>query len=93
MCVVRRQIRNISAWVLIILGVPITITPIPFGLIMILTGFALLARDSRRVQEWLRRRRYYNRGFDTKVRDIRSAAPAFVRHVIDITDPDFSLGE
>ncbi len=60
---------------------------------MILAGLALLARDSKRVQEWLRRRRYCNRGFDTKVRSVRPSAPQFVRHVIDITDPDYSLGE
>lgn len=60
---------------------------------MILAGFALLAKDSRRVQEWLRRRRYYNRGFDTKVRANRSRAPQFVRQIIDLTDPDYSLGE
>jgi len=90
---VRRQLRNISGWILIIIGIPVAISPIPIGLLMILGGLALLAKDSRRVQEWLRRRRHYNRGFDTKVRASRPKAPKFVRHIIDVTDPDYSLGE
>jgi len=90
---VMRQIRTISGWFLVIVGVPIAISPIPIGLLMILAGFALLAKDSRRVQEWLRRRRYFNRGFDRQVRASRSKAPQFVRQIIDLTDPDYSLGE
>ena len=77
----------IIGWVLIALGIVLFPLPIPLGIILLVPGFALVVAESRFLQRLVRvwRRRYP--GLDARIHGIRPRMPAFVRKIIDVTDP------
>ena len=42
-----RLVRCIVGWFLIIVGIPITLLPTPFGLVLVMLGIALVGKQSR----------------------------------------------
>jgi hypothetical protein len=75
-------------WVLIAIGLVVFPLPIPLGLIMILAGLALVAKDSVAMQDWIRKLRRDNPRANAKIKAVRPRLPNFLGRVIDMTDPD-----
>ncbi len=73
---------------LVITGAILTPTPIPFGLIMLTIGLALLAPYMKPVQKLVRaiRRKWPN--VDVSLRRHRDRFPAVIRSTIDKTHPE-----
>ncbi len=85
--------HQVSGTILVIAGVILTPTPIPFGLIMLTLGLALLApyfTPVRRVVRGIRRR--WPR-IDETLRRNRDRFPAVIRQTIDRTHPDLAPAE
>lgn len=72
---------------LIVVGIPITPLPLPFGIPMIITGFLLVASVSPGLQSWIRRRRGSNPKLDARIHGVRDKVPNFIRKLIDLTAP------
>jgi hypothetical protein len=83
----KKHFNRTVGWILVLLGLVIFPLPIPLGLLLIVTGLALLVRDSVTVQEWIRGLRESNPGFDQQLREIRERLPDFLKAAIDATDP------
>lgn len=79
--------------VLVIVGIILTPTPIPFGLIMLTVGLALLAPYLRPVQSLVRtiRRRWPN--VDLSLRRHRHRFSPIIQSTIDKTHPDIVAAE
>lgn len=72
---------------LIVVGIPVTPLPIPFGLPMIITGFLMVASVSPGLQRWIRRQRERNPKLDGRIDGVRGKVPGFIRKLIDLTRP------
>jgi len=72
---------------LIVVGIPVTPLPLPFGLPMIITGFLMVASVSPGLQRWIRRQRERNRKLDERIVGVRDKVPGFIRKLIDLTGP------
>lgn len=85
--------HQVTGVVLVIAGAIITPTPIPFGLIMLTIGLALLAPYVTPVQRVVRgiRRRWPK--IDDALRRNRDRFPPIIRQTIDKTHPDLAPAE
>ncbi|MDZ7629705.1 MAG: PGPGW domain-containing protein [Parvularculaceae bacterium] len=86
-------IHQVVGALLVVAGAILTPTPIPFGLIMLTIGFALLApyfAPVRRVVRGIRRRWPK---VDEALRRHRDRFPAIIRQTIDRTHPDLAPAE
>ncbi len=72
---------------LIVVGIPVTPLPLPFGLPMIIVGFLMVASVSPGLQGWIRRRRGSNPKLDARIHGVREKVPGFIRKLIDLTRP------
>ncbi len=79
--------------VLVISGAILTPTPIPFGLIMLTVGLALLAPYMPPVQALVRRIRRNWPNIDRSLRRHRDRFPPVIRTTIDKTHPDMAAAE
>jgi len=88
-CVVRpvRVFLSILGAALVVVGLPLFWTPIPFGLLLIAAGLALLLSSSPAFQAWLRRRRARHRELDDVVRRAERTSPEQIRETLEKTDP------
>ena len=75
---------------LIVIGLPLFWTPIPIGLVMIVAGLSLVIGNSKMAQNMMRRYRTQNRGFDRRLTETGAKAPAWIRQVLDKTQPQDS---
>ena len=79
--------RLAAGWALIVVGTLTTPTPLPVGALLILAGLCILARESR----WLRGTIRHMRGRYPRVSNhahgLRHRLPAFLRRVVETTDP------
>lgn len=73
--------------VLIVVGVPLFWTPIPIGLVLIVVGLTLLVGNSVMAQNAMRNFRARNRRLDRTLQETGARAPAWVRSVLDKTQP------
>jgi len=87
MKVLIRWSKLILAVCCLLLGLAIFILPIPIGWLLILIGLALLVAESPLMQRWVKRRRLQNPKFDKAMRSSAPKLPKFLRHLIDLTDP------
>lgn len=80
-------VHQVLGVVLVIVGAILTPTPIPFGLILLTIGLALLAPYMKPVQKLVRaiRRKWPN--VDTSLRRHRDRMPPVIRKTIDATCP------
>ena len=85
--------HQVAGVTLVVAGVIITPTPIPFGLIMLTIGLALLAPYVKPVQRAVRviRRRWPH--IDEAMRRNRDRFPPIIRQTIDKTHPDLARAE
>lgn len=86
-------IHQVTGTILVVVGAILTPTPIPFGLIMLTIGLALLAPYFRPVQGVVRgiRRRWPK--IDDALRRNRDRFPPVIRATIDKTHPDLAPAE
>jgi hypothetical protein len=86
-------IHQVTGVFLVVIGVILTPTPIPFGLLLLTIGLALLAPYVRPVQRAVRgiRRRWPN--IDEALRRNRDRFPKIIRQTIDKTHPDLAPAE
>jgi membrane protein implicated in regulation of membrane protease activity len=73
--------------IMIVVGIPIAPTPIPFGLPMVIVGFLMVASVSPGLRKWIRVRRTRNPDLDKRIAGIKGKVPGFLRKLIDLTDP------
>lgn len=73
--------------VLLVLGIPLMVSPIPFGLLLIVLGAAILLASSIEVRTWLRRRRESHESFDAKLRRLEDRMPGLLRALLVTTRP------
>ncbi|MBI1392909.1 MAG: hypothetical protein GC152_09235 [Alphaproteobacteria bacterium] len=71
--------------VLVLVGIPLTPSPIPLGLILIAIGFSLIVWASPGAVRWLRRRW---RWFDRQMAKLASVLPEFLAQYIRRSDLD-----
>lgn len=85
--------HQVLGGVLVVSGIILTPTPIPFGLIMLTIGLALLAPYMPPVQALIRniRRKWPN--VDMSLRRHRDRFPPVIRSTIDKTHPDVAPAE
>ncbi len=72
---------------MIVVGFPLFWTPIPIGLVLIVAGLSLVIGNSKMAQDVMRGFRARNRGFDRRITETGAKAPAWVRQVLDKTQP------
>ena len=82
-----RLLLALLGMLLIVVGIPLFWTPIPIGLVMIVAGMTLMLGNSARAQGVMRGYRTRNRGFDRRLTETGARAPAWVRRVLDKTQP------
>lgn len=82
--------HQVLGGVLVVAGVILTPTPVPFGLIMLTIGLALLAPYLKPVQNLVRmiRRKWPN--VDHSLRRNRHRFPPVIQSTIDKTHPDLA---
>mgnify|MGYP000185683909 CR=1 FL=1 len=73
--------------VMIVIGFPLFWTPIPIGLVLIVVGLTLLVGNSVMAQNAMRGFRARNRALDRRLQETGARAPAWVRAVLDKTQP------
>lgn len=81
-------IASIVAVILIIGGIILTPLPIPFGLVLIVLGLALLITTNTAFALWLRNFRRNNPHMDEKLRKAQKWLPGFLRIPLDKTNPE-----
>ncbi len=74
----------VFAVILIVVGAMTAISPIPFGLPLVVLGFVLLATSSPATLRWMRRRWGW---LDRRFRWLQERAPARMRERLRRTDP------
>jgi hypothetical protein len=86
-------IHQVTGVFLVVAGAILTPTPIPFGLIMLTVGLALLAPYAAPVRRVVRgiRRRWPK--IDETLRRNRDRFPPIIRQTIDRTHPDLAPAE
>ncbi|KZZ41931.1 MAG: hypothetical protein MK185_05995 [Saccharospirillaceae bacterium] len=85
---IKRSAKFVAAVLLIILGIVITPLPIPLGLLSILIGLSLLVSVVPSVRHWLIQLRRKYRQSSVRLNQIGKRMPAFLRELIEETDPD-----
>lgn len=85
--------HQVTGSILVVAGLILTPTPVPFGLIMLTIGLALLAPYVKPVQRLVRaiRRRWPK--VDAMMRRNRDRFPPVIRATIDKTHPDLAPAE
>lgn len=83
-------IASIFAIILILIGIVLTPMPIPFGIILIVLGIALLITTNTAFALWLRNFRKRHPDMDGKIRQAQKWLPGFLRIPLDKTSPDSS---
>ena len=81
-------IASLFAIALILVGIVVTPLPIPFGILLILLGIALLITTNTAFALWLRNFRRRHPDMDEKLRKAQKWLPGFLRIPLDKTDPD-----
>lgn len=79
--------------VLVVVGIILTPTPIPFGLILLTIGLTLLAPYMPPIQALVRKIRRKWPKVDQSLRRYRDRMPDVVRQTIDKTHPDLTPAE
>jgi hypothetical protein len=86
----QRSLRQAIGWALILVGIIVTPTPVPLGLLMMAVGFYMVARDSafaRRMVRWIRRNiSPMNKGLEALHPRVSKGMRAFIER----THPDRS---
>ena len=80
-------IHQISGAALVLVGLVLLPLPIPFGLIMIVSGFALLAPYIPAIQRLIKTMRTRWPNLDQSLLRYRDRFPAVIRNTIDKTHP------
>ena len=80
-------IQAVIGWILILVGLVVWPLPIPFGLLMIVIGIALVVPTSPGMRRLLRylRRRYP--AFDRQLERLKPHLPKFIQTMIERTRP------
>ncbi len=78
---------SIFAILLMAFGLILTISPIPFGFILVITGFLLFASVAPAEVRWIRRRW---RGFDRFVHMLERRLPEWIAKRLRVSDYDHS---
>lgn len=73
---------------LVLVGLPLLVTPIPVGAIMVALGILILVVSSTHAADWVRRRRRRHPGFDANMRSFEDRCPPVMRHALKRTRPD-----
>jgi hypothetical protein len=74
--------------VLVLIGVPLFLTPLPFGAATILVGLLLVLSSSSRAQRFLRMKRDHHPGLDKGLNDVEQRMPHRARGPLEKTHPD-----
>lgn len=82
-----RLLRRFVGLTLIVAGMVTAPTPVPFGVILVLAGLCLIARDSRRLRGAIRHLRGRFPRLSARAHDLRHRLPALPRRVLETTDP------
>lgn len=85
---IKRSAKLTVGILLLLLGILITPLPIPFGLLSILIGLSILVSVVPAVRRWLivLRRRFKHTS--TRLNQLSPRLPAFLRQLIEETDPE-----
>ena len=87
-----RTVKFCIAVVMIITGIILTPMPIPFGILMIILGVALLATVSERVRKWITDLRTQFPAFSTALNNAKTRFPAGIQRLIEQTEPTIKNG-
>ena len=81
-----RLLRLALGWGLFVAGALVTPTPVPLGVLMMLAGLCLIARDNRRLRGAIRHLRGRFPRLSARVRVLRHRLPRLLRRVMETTD-------
>lgn len=82
-----RPARLIAGWLLVGTGTLLAPTPLPVGIVLLLVGLCLLARDSKAVRGLIRRLRRRCPAASARADAWKHRLPELVRRIIERTDP------
>ncbi|MCK5745930.1 MAG: hypothetical protein KAH44_06925 [Oricola sp.] len=80
-------VHQVFGSILVVAGLIVLPLPIPFGLIMLTIGFALLAPYIPAIQRLIRHLRGKSPNLDSQLRRWRDRMPPVIRSTIDKTHP------
>lgn len=73
--------------VLVLIGLALSWSPIPLGILLIPVGAAMIVATSSHAQTWLRRRRENNPKFDGWVSKMQRKSPSKIAKPLERTTP------
>jgi flagellar biosynthesis component FlhA len=85
---IKRSAKLTLGILLILLGIMVLPLPIPLGLLSILIGLSILVSVVPAIRQWLMAARRRYRDTSSALERIKHRMPAFVRQLIDETNPD-----
>lgn len=80
-------LRLAFGWSLIVVGALTLPTPLPLGVLLVLAGLCLIARDSRRLRGAIRHLRGRFPAMSARAHGLRLGLPVLLRRVVETTDP------
>jgi len=83
----KKSLGAVAGGALIGLGGLLTVSPVPFGFVVVTIGASLLASRNEKAAAWLRRRRRALPGLDAALRRAQDSAPKRLTTALRITDP------
>lgn len=83
-----RPVGVVAGAALILVGIPLFLTPLPGGLAAIAVGAALLISSSRRVQRFVRRKRDKHPKMNGRLNHLEEKVPHQARGPLEKTRPD-----
>lgn len=82
-----RTIGTIIGALLLLAGIPLTLSPLPFGVLPLIVGTAILAGTSPPFARWLRRKREDHRLVDAVIDKAEDVLPDIIADPLEATDP------
>ncbi|MEE4212613.1 MAG: hypothetical protein V2I43_25485 [Parvularcula sp.] len=83
----RRVFQLVGGCLLIVLGTVLTISPLPFGFVLVFWGFGLVVMASPRAAAWLRFNRTYNDTLNKHAAMAAKHLPQAIAEAVKKTDP------
>ncbi|WP_421785764.1 hypothetical protein [Hyphobacterium sp.] len=77
---------QLLGWTLILIGLPLTLSPLPFGIILVAIGLALIMANSRSARRHLQHLRAQHKCLDEWMRKAESTVPGPFDRILRQTD-------
>ncbi len=77
---------QLLGWILVLIGLPLTLSPLPFGIVLTAIGLALIMANSRSARKHLQHQRARHKALDDWMRKADSVVPGPFDWILRETD-------